>query len=95
MLSRDEYVASMKVKLDEWNTDIDAMEARSEQVKADVKADFQSQLASLRAQRDNGVSKLQELTSASDGAWDRVKLEAENLWDAFKDSATAFREHYK
>lgn len=95
MATRDEYVAKMKVQLDEWNTEIDAMEARSEQVKADVRAEFQAQLVALRAQRDKGENKLEELKSASDGAWDRVKTEAENLWDAFRDSAVAFRAHYK
>jgi len=95
MTNRDQYVASMKTQLDEWNTEIDAMEARADTVQADRRAEFDKELAALRAQRDNGENKLEELKGASEGAWDRVKLEAENLWDAFKASAVAFKGQYK
>ena len=95
MTTRDEYVASMKNQLDEWNNEIDTMEARAGAVQADLRMDFNKELAALRAQRDNGENKLEELKSSSEGAWDRVKLEAENLWDAFKASAVAFKAQYK
>ncbi|TVQ89789.1 MAG: hypothetical protein EA400_07070 [Chromatiaceae bacterium] len=95
MSTRDEYLASMKLQIDEWTTEIDAMEARADAVQPNARAEFQSQLAGLRAQRDNSENKLEEVRSASDGAWQRVKGEADNLWTAFKDSAAAFRAHYK
>ncbi len=34
---RDAYVQKLKGKLDEWNTEIDKLQAKSEQIKADAK----------------------------------------------------------
>lgn len=95
MPTRDEYLATWKTQLDDWSKAIAVMEVQAHTVGADVRAGFRAQLAALRAQRDNGENKLCELESASDGAWERVKREAESLWDAFKDSAATFKDRYQ
>ena len=40
MSTRDEYVAKMKHQLDEWNAEIDSLEAKVRQAKEDAKRLF-------------------------------------------------------
>ncbi|WPL18143.1 hypothetical protein Thiowin_03202 [Thiorhodovibrio winogradskyi] len=95
MTNKDEIISNMKTQLDEWNTEIDAMEARADEVSADRREDFDKELLALRELRDNGKIKLEELKSAGEGTWGRVKHEADHLWDALKASAVAFQRQYK
>ena len=38
MLTKDEYLAKMKVHLDEWQADLDALRVKAEDASDDVKA---------------------------------------------------------
>lgn len=95
MLTRDEYIAETKQRLDDWSAEIDALESKAQDMKEDAKAKYQEQLASLRVQREEGAKKLAELQTATETSWERVKAESEKLWDAVKDSARTFQDHYK
>lgn len=95
MLTRDEYIEKMKQQLDDWNKEIDALELRTHEFKEDAKAKYQEQLIALRAKRDEGEKKLEEMKAASESSWEKIKLESENVWEAFKDSAQAFKAHFK
>ncbi|MBK1724810.1 hypothetical protein CKO23_21805 [Thiocystis violacea] len=93
--SRDEYIATMKAQLDEWNANIAALEEKGNEIKEDAKVKYQEHLVALRAQRAEGEKKLDEMLAASENTWDQVKLEADNVWEAFKDSYQAFTAHFK
>ena len=95
MLSKDEYVARMKQRLDKWSTEIDVLEAKVQATKEDGKEKYQEQLVALRAQRREGEEKLEALKSASESSWEQLKIETENVWEAFKDSMQAFKAHFK
>lgn len=95
MTTRDEYIEQAKQRLDAWNAEIDALESKAQGVKDDAKAKYLEQLAALRTQREEGAKKLAELQSAPESSWERVKAESENVWEALKDSAEAFRAHFK
>lgn len=95
MLTRDEYVAQAKLRLDEWNKEIDALEARGHEIQADAKVKYQEQLALLRTKRAEGEKKLDEMQAATESTWEQIKIETDNVWEAFKDSVTAFRAHFK
>jgi len=95
MLTKDEYVAKMKKRLDKWSTEMDALEAKALQTQEDAKAQCQEQLIALRAKRQEGEEKLKAIQSSTEGSWEQLKAETENIWEAFKDSAEAFKKHFK
>ncbi len=95
MLTKDEYVAETKKRLDEWSAEIDAMEAKANEIKEDARVKYQEQLVVLRAKRDEGEKKLAELQSATETSWEHLKAGTENVWEALKDSAKAFQAHFK
>jgi predicted nucleic acid-binding Zn-ribbon protein len=95
MSTRDDYIAKMKTQLDAWNAEIDALEDKASDVRADVKVKYDEQLAALRVKRQEGEKKLDEMQEASETAWEQIKTESENVWAAFKDSVEAFQQHFK
>ncbi len=95
MLTKDEYVAETKKRLDAWSAEIDAMEAKANDIKEDAKVKYQEQLVALRAKREEGEKKLAELQAASETSWEHLKAGTENVWEALKDSAKAFQAHFK
>ncbi len=95
MLTKDEYVADMKKRLDEWSVEIDALEQRGHEIKEDARVKYQEQLVALRAKRVEGEKKLDEMQAAAESSWEHLKAETENVWEAMKDSAQTFRSHFK
>ncbi len=95
MLTKDEYVAKMKKRLDQWSAEMDALEAKALKTQEDAKAKYQEQLVALRAKRKEGEEKLEAIKSATEDSWEQLKAETENVWEAFKDSANAFKAHFK
>ena len=48
MSERDAYVEKMKAKLDEWNAEIDRLEAKARGAEADARLRYNKQIESLR-----------------------------------------------
>jgi len=93
--SRDIFVKKMKAKLDEWNAEIDKLEAQSRQKGADVQADYRERIAELKSQRQEARQKLDKLQDAGESAWEDLKsgveLAAGALGDALKSARTRFQ----
>lgn len=95
MLTKDEYVAEMKKRIDNWSAEIDAMQARGHEIKEDVRAKYEEQLVALRAKREQGEKKLEEMHAAAENNWEHLKMDCDRVWDAFKDSFDTFKSHFK
>ena len=92
---RDAYVEKMKIKLDEWNTKIDALQAKADQVKPELKAEYQNQLNKLKEKRVVAEEKLKGLREPSKSAWEDLKTGAESAWEdlaaAIKSATSRYR----
>lgn len=80
MSARDEYLNRFKTKLDEWNAELDKLEAKSRQARADAKVDYERQLRELRQQRDELRRRYEEMEKASEQAWEQLRAGAEDAW---------------
>jgi len=89
MTSRDEHLESFKVKLDEWNSEIDKIESNALQAQAEAKAQYDKQLESLREMRDDAQRKYSEMQNATAEAWDVMLQGTEKAWQAW---ASAFED---
>lgn len=89
MTSRDEHLESFKVKLDEWNAEIDKLESNARQAQAEAKAQYDKQLESLREMRDDAQRKYSEMQNATAEAWDVMLQGTEKAWQAW---ASAFED---
>lgn len=95
MTTRHEYIEKLKVKLDEWDADIDELEARAEKTTVELKFEFEDQLKSLRLQRDIARLKLSEIMDASEEAWDDVIQGADEAWSSMRDALEKAWTHFK
>ena len=95
MLNKDEVVTKLKKQLEEFSAEIDALEAKAHEVKDDARGKYQEQLVALRAKRREGEKKLEEMKTATESSWGRLKAETDNVWEALKDSVNAFKTHFK
>ena len=96
MNTRDEYVAKAQAKLDQWNAQIDELEARARQAKAQEVQKHQERIADLKRKRDEAQQKLEEIQGAGEDAWGSLKSGAEELWQdlttTLQESKNAFFE---
>ena len=86
MSKRDEYVAKLKNKLDEWNADIDKLEAKAEVVKEEAKELYEEEVSVVRQHRDNIKLKVNELVESSDEAWEELKTGVEQAWEKLSEA---------
>lgn len=73
MTTRDAYVEKAKAKLDEWNAEIDKLQAQSKQASADAEIKWRENMKTLQQQRDVAARKLEALKSSSEQAWEDLK----------------------
>lgn len=94
MTGRHEYIDKLKDKLDEWDADIDELEARAQNAKAELKFELQDQITSLKLKRDIAKLKLSEIKDASEEAWEDIKAGAEEAWSDVKDAMEKAKSHF-
>jgi len=92
---REQFIETLKSKLDDLNTEMDKLEKKAEDASGKAEERFEEQLAEMREKRDEMKNKLSELRAASEAQFDRLKLEAEHAWKAFQNSVSYFRSHFK
>ena len=88
---RDEYTQKMKTQLDELNNKIDAIEAKSSEVKAEAIENYKSEVKKLRAQSKVAVDHFSEFKAAGEEAWDKMTAKMEQVRDAFVNSFHYFK----
>lgn len=94
MSTRDEYVAQLKAKLDEWNAEIEEFEAKGKKAQAQARQEYLDRVTKLKQRRDDARGKLDEIRSASEGSWETLKAGAENIWDDMKKTLKETRDAF-
>lgn len=95
MSTREEYTAKIKLQLDEFNTKIDELQARTKETKAEALVKYEAEMAKLRQQSDLAVAKLEELKAAGEDSWEKMVAEMEKIRDAFIHSFSYFKSQVK
>jgi uncharacterized coiled-coil DUF342 family protein len=86
MTTRELYAMKLKNKLDEWNREIDRLEDQAQDVRADLRSEYEDQLATLRAERDKIGERMTNLQNAGDVAFDEVKAGFDRAWRELDES---------
>jgi len=93
--TRDAYVDKMKAKLDEWNAELDALEAKVRGASADARVKYERQINIARSHRDEIHGKLDELRDSSEGAWDDLKQGVEDACDRLATTVSDIRKRFE
>jgi hypothetical protein len=81
---RKAYEEKLDAQLKEWDAQIALLKAKAENAKADAKIDSYKTIEALEHKQDKAKTKLQELKTSGDEAWEAVKGGAEKTWAEVK-----------
>lgn len=81
---QEAYKQKMSAQLKEWDAQINLLEAKMENVGADIRIKRAQELHELRIKQRAASEKMQELGKASGEAWEQIKETADKLWDDLK-----------
>lgn len=78
---RDAYKQKMGAQLKEWSAQINLLEARMDNVGAEMRVKRAEQLHELRNKQQVAAAKMHELGRSTGEAWDQMTLTADKMWD--------------
>lgn len=95
MSSKNAYSKKIQAQLDEWDADIQKLQARADRAEANAQLEIRKQVKTLKRKRQEAGDKLAELKAAGDDAWEDFKdgLEAakDSLGSALKSATSRFK----
>jgi hypothetical protein len=91
MTSRDIYITKMKLQLDELNLQMGKLEARAQEAREDVRDKYQAEMKKLHAQSELAKTRLADMQTNSESAWDNMVAEMDKVRDAFVHSFSYFK----
>jgi hypothetical protein len=89
------YKQKMGAQLNEWSAQINLLEAKMDNVAAEMRIMRAEDIHALRAKQHAAADKMKELGKASGEAWDQVKLTADKMWDDLKTGLTDAQKKFK
>jgi hypothetical protein len=92
---KEAYKQKMATQLKEWSAQINLLEAKLENVNADMKVKRAKEINELRAQHHAASEKLKELGKTSGEAWEQVKVTADKIWDELKNGVADAHSKFK
>ncbi len=95
MTERQLYIDKMKAKLDEWNAEINKLQAKADGASAELQLKFKQDIKHLKEQRKQIAEKLQAVQKASDSAWDDLKAGLEKSWHSLDKAISSAWSRFK
>ncbi|WP_296495071.1 hypothetical protein [Rhodoferax sp.] len=91
MTTKNVYIEAMKTQLDELNANMNKLDAKAKEAKADARDAYLEEMRKLRHQSKLAGVKLDELKEASQDNWDSMVKEADKVREAFVHSFNYFK----
>mgnify|MGYP001817144209 FL=1 len=88
---REKALEKAKKQLDEWNSEIDKLEAQGEQLSGDALQKYNHQVYDLRQQLKPYRIKLDELMASGQENWDALMDELDHVGKTFVQSFNYFK----
>jgi len=92
---RKAYEEKVDAQLEEWSAQIALLKARADKARAEAKIEYYKTIEALQHRQDEARTKLDELKTAGDEAWEDLRTGAEKAWTevkaAFHDAISKFK----
>lgn len=89
------YKEKLNAQLNEWSSQINLLEAKMENISADLKVKRAKEIQALRVKQHAASDKMDELGKASGESWDQVKLTADKMWSDLKTGLAEAQSKFK
>jgi competence protein ComGC len=93
--TRNEYANNLKSQIDEWNLQLDKMDADAKKLKGEAKVKVNKELATIRIQREELKKNLEKIQNSSDNGWDDLKKGAEEAKDKINQAFSKAKAEFK
>lgn len=94
MSNRDAFVDLMKARMDEWNAEIDVLEARARKTEASARVQGEEALKRLRERRDEFRARLEDLRKSGEGAWEDLRSGVSSAADSLRKALEQAGSHF-
>ena len=91
MTTKNAYIETMKTQLDELNANMNKIEAKAKEAKAEARDVYLEEMRKLRHQSKLAVAKFDEVKLASEDSWEKMVTEMDKVRDAFTHSFHYFK----
>jgi hypothetical protein len=95
MDTKDAYRQKREAQLKEWGAQINLLEAKAENIGADMKIKHAEIMRDLRAKHHAASEEVKNLSKASEEAWEQVKSTADRIWDDLKHGVSEAHSKFK
>lgn len=95
MSKKDEYVRKVHSQLDKLSNEIDSLVARTDEVKANARTEYQEKIEALHKKRDDARARLEKLKESGEDAWNDLKVGIEAAWDSIGLAIDSAKSHFK
>lgn len=92
---KDAYRQKMETQLKEWKAQIDLLEAKIQNSRADMRVKRAEELHELRSKWNAASEKMHELEKSSGEAWEQVKETADKIWEDLKAGVASAHDKFK
>lgn len=91
MTTKNAYIETMKTQLDELNANMNKIEAKAKEARAEARDVYLEEMRKLRHQSKLAVAKFDEVKLASEDSWEKMVTEMDKVRDAFTHSFHYFK----
>lgn len=88
------YEEKLRAQLDGWNAEIDKLEAKFRERKADANIDYSTKIEELKRKREEMRNKLDQLQRSGEDAWQDIKAGVEGARSALSDALQSAKERF-
>lgn len=89
------YREKMNAQLKEWSAQINLLEAKIDNVTAEMKIMRAEEIQALRAKQHAVAEKMKELGKSTGDVWEQVRVTADKMWDDLKTGLTEAQSKFK
>lgn len=95
MENKNAYEQKLAAQVKEWGAQIDLLEAKMQNVGADMKLRRIDEVQILRDKQKAAAEKMHELGRSTGEAWGQLKLTADKLWEDLKTGLGQAQDKFK
>ena len=95
MNKQEQYVDKLKTQLSAWNAEVAKWEAKSRSAQADMRVEYDKQLATFRVQRDKALTQMNKVQAATGDAWVDLARGADDAWAKMREAYDKAHSHFQ
>lgn len=95
MDNKEKYIERLKTKLDEWNEEINRLEAKAKKAEAGARERYEKELQNLRAYYSEARQKYLNIQKATKDTWETLRQEAEEASGKIREAINRYNSDNK